>query len=121
MSSLIFDIPHDDPISPQREMELPIKRRLREIADSMREGERLAEEEEARRATLPKERLITLMMPTEMIERLDLIAKDADVSRSQLIRQIAADFMNYVWVNGVRFRGSLLGFKQRPLEDRDEN
>ena len=91
-----------------------------EIADSLRESRRMAEEEEARRAALPQERLITLMMPTEMIERLDLIAKDADVSRSQLIRQIAADFMNYVWVNGVRFRGSLLGFKHRALADQDE-
>lgn len=75
------------------------------------------EEEEARLAALPKDRLITLKMPCSMIERLDEISADAGTSRSQLIRQITADFLNHVWVNGIRFRGSTLGFKCRVIDE----
>ena len=115
MTAFTFDVPYSDPVP--EDYVSARRRQFETIAESRREAERMAEEAEARRA---EERLITLRMPTEMIERLDLIAKDADVSRSQLIRQIAADFINYVWVNGVRFRGSLLGFKHRQIADREE-
>jgi len=121
MTAYTFDMPFDEPISPQRAEENAYRRRLQEIADSLREGARQMKEEEERRAALPQERLISLKMPAAMLERLDLIAQDADISRSQLIRQIASDFLNYVWANGIKFRGSLMGFKHRPITDRDDD
>ncbi len=86
--------------------------------ERMLEASRRREEEEARAAAaLLKERLINLKMQVGMIDRLDEIAKDAGTNRSQLIRQIVADFLNHVWVHGSRFRGSMLGFKNRPIEE----
>lgn len=90
----------------------------RALWERMRETNRLHEEEEARaEAERLRERLINLKMPNHMIDRLDEIAKDAGTSRSQLIRQIVADFLNHVWAQGIRFRGSTLGFKHRPIEE----
>ena len=86
--------------------------------ERMREATRLHEEEEARaEAERMKERLINLKMPNHMIDRLDQIARDAGTNRSQLIRQILADFLNHIWTQGIRFRGSTLGFRHRPIED----
>lgn len=91
--------------------------KFKNLTDSIR----LNREEEARLAARPKERQICLKIPTTMLDRLDQIAGDAGISRSQLIRQISSDFLNYVWANRIVFRGSLLGFKHRPLElDQDE-
>lgn len=120
MTALTFDIPPDawQPIPSPEEKRL--RDRWEKRLHDMAERRRQEEEEAARLAARPKERLISLKMPTDVLDGLDQIAKDAGSNRSQLIRQLASDFLNYVWVNGITFRGSLLGFKHRPF-DRDDD
>lgn len=116
MTSIIFELPPDSwqPAPSDAEYE---HQKLLAMTRRMSESLRQMQEEEARLASRPEERLVNLKMPTEMIDRLDQIAKDAGTSRSQLMRQVISDFMNYVWANGISFRGSLLEFKHRRLSD----
>ncbi|WP_186457399.1 ribbon-helix-helix domain-containing protein [Nitrospirillum amazonense] len=111
----MFDVPYSEPAHPT--MGETGGNEFRGFAEKLRETRRRAEEEAARMAQLPAEKLISMLMPVDMIERLAGIAKDAGTNRSQLIRQIVSDFLNYVWANGIRFNGSTLGFRHRPLFD----
>lgn len=116
MPEFTFDLPPD--FEPDRSPE-----RMRQ-ADALlakirrvEEAARLEQEEEARRASQPKSRVVTLRMPIEQIEALDQVAVASGINRGLLLRQLAADFINYIKENGIEFRGSLLRFRHDPRRD----
>lgn len=81
------------------------------------ESARLEQEQEARRASLPKSRVVTLRMPVEQLEALDRLAAASGTNRGLLLRQLAADFIDYTRANGIEFRGSLLRFRHDQRRD----
>jgi predicted DNA binding CopG/RHH family protein len=110
MPGFMFDIPPDLPHEPTPEQQRQQAALLAKV-QSLQEAARLEREEEARRAALPKSRVVTLRMPTDQLEALDQVAAAAGTSRGLLLRQLAADFVNYTRSNRVDFRGSLLAFR----------
>lgn len=59
---------------------------------------------------------VCALFPTTLVLTLDEIAQDAEVSRSLLLRHIAAEFGAVVKEEGIRFRGSL--FRAETREER---
>jgi predicted DNA binding CopG/RHH family protein len=106
VASFTFDIPPESEADRQQEA-------LLRFAASVRDKLRRDREERERLEARPKSRVITLRMPTELVERLDQVAAEAGTNRGHLLRQISSDFLNYVWANGIQYRGSLLSFKYR--------
>lgn len=109
MAAYMFDVP--DTGTPLSTEQQEYQRILLEKARRIQEANRLEKEEEARRAALPKSRIITVRMPTDLVERLDFVAASAATNRGHLLRQIASDYLNYVQENGIVFRGSLLSMR----------
>jgi hypothetical protein len=113
MTNFIFDTPPDD--TPELSAETSkYHRMLLEKARRLDESARQEREEEARRAAMPRNRVVTLRMPIDLIEELDHVAADAATNRGHLMRQIASDFLNYVRANGIVYRGSLMSFRGKP-------
>jgi hypothetical protein len=115
MASYTFEAPHDANPSFDNDPDRTY-RKLRERMERILEEQRKAEEEEARRAAQPASTIITLRIPTRVLEHLDQVAADASMTRSCLLRQITSDFLNFVWGNGIQYRGSVLAFRTRPDE-----
>jgi hypothetical protein len=113
MANFTFDIPPDN--TPGLSAEAArYQRILLEKARRIDESARKEREEEARRAAMPKSRVVTLRMPIDLIEGLDHVAADAATNRGHLLRQIASDYLNYVRANGIVYRGSLMSFRGDP-------
>jgi hypothetical protein len=106
MTSYTFDVPPEDESERQR-------RAFFNLADPTQESSRSERAKPERRATQPRSRVVTLRMPIEQIERLDHVAASAATCRGHLLRQIAADFLNYLSANNIQYRGSLLSYKPR--------
>jgi|GEM_PF-4664451 len=113
MASYTFEAPHDTSPAIDHDPDRTY-RKLRERMETILEEQRKAEEEEARRASQPASKIITLRIPTTVLEHLDQVAADASMTRSCLLRQITSDYLNFVWGNGIQYRGSVLAFRNRP-------
>lgn len=113
MSGFMFDIPPDlqHELTPEQQRQ---QAALLAKVRSLQESARQEREEEALRAAQPKSRVVTLRMPTDQLEALDQVAAATGTSRGLLLRQLAADFINYTRSNKVDFRGSLLAFRHDP-------
>ena len=117
MPGFTFDIPPDFEHTQLMEQERQ-KAALLERVMSLQASAKREQEEEARRAARPKSMVVTLRMTTDQLEALDGIAAEAGASRGFLLRQLAADFINYTRENGIDYRGCLLGFRhnlKRPM------
>lgn len=80
---------------------------IREAVLSIHESLREAQEQE-RRATAARNRIITFRMPIDLLARLDAVTDDAATSRGHMLRQIVAEYMCYVEECDIRYNGSLL-------------
>jgi AraC-like DNA-binding protein len=91
------------------------KREILEVCERTQEQLRGYPEEKALIRKQPWTRVCALF-PTPLVLTLDEIAQDADVSRSLLLRHIAAEFGAVVREEGIRFHGSL--FRADTREER---
>jgi len=66
------------------------------------------------RGIFPETQIITFRIPNQLLERLDAIVIDTGTNRSLLLRQITSDYLNYIYATGIKFQGSLLGFRAMP-------
>lgn len=107
MSSYTFDIPAD---AEQNSLQEPTRHQkiLLEKAHRIQETARLERQAEEMHAARIKNVVVTIRMPGILIEGLDRVALDAGTNRSHLIRQIATEYMNYIQVTGIVYRGSLM-------------
>ncbi len=80
---------------------------IREAVLSIHESLREAQEQE-RRASAARNRIITFRMPVDLLARLDAVTDDAATSRGHMLRQIVAEYMCYVEECDIRYNGSLL-------------
>jgi hypothetical protein len=80
---------------------------IREAVLSIHESLREAQEQE-RRASAARNRIITFRMPIDLLARLDAVTDDAATSRGHMLRQIVAEYMCYVEECDIRYNGSLL-------------
>ena len=113
MSIVLYPLLDDefDPFYPQT------KPSLRESVLSIQQSLLDAENEERRRSAAAN-RAITFRMPVDLLERFDLVAEDAATGRSQLLRQIVAEYLCYVAECDVKYKGSLLtanSSKRKPI------
>lgn len=80
---------------------------IRDAVLSIHESLREAQEQE-RRASAARNRIITFRMPVDLLARLDAVTDDAATSRGHMLRQIVAEYMCYVEECDIRYNGSLL-------------
>jgi hypothetical protein len=80
---------------------------IREAVLSIHESLREAQEQE-RRLSAARNRIITFRMPIDLLARLDAVTDDAATSRGHMLRQIVAEYMCYVEECDIRYNGSLL-------------
>jgi hypothetical protein len=113
MSSFTFDIPADATPMQSAEQSRYEKAQMDKIQRMQLEA-RLERQEEELRAARNKSRVVTLRMPVTLIEGLDIVASDAATNRGHLLRQIAADYLNYIRQSGIAYQGSLLSFRDNP-------
>jgi hypothetical protein len=112
MSAFIF--PHNDDANEHPEFD-PLREqgreKLREVINAMQASFKAAEVDYQRNTRANKARgsvSICLRMPVSLIKRLDAVAASAATSRSHLLRQMAADYLNSMEDAGIRFSGCLL-------------
>lgn len=103
MTTIMYDHldEYEEPI-PQRATQA-----IREAVLSIHESLREAQEQE-RRASAARNRIITFRMPIDLLARLDAVTDDAATSRGHMLRQIVAEYMCYVEECDIRYNGSLL-------------
>ena len=103
MTTIMYDHldEYDEPI-PQKATQA-IREAVLSIHESLREAQ-----EQVRRASAARNRIITFRMPVDLLARLDAVTDDAATSRGHMLRQIVAEYMCYVEECDIRYNGSLL-------------
>lgn len=111
MPSIMFGIPPDSGPTANYDEELLYRRLHQQMERMERAHEEATEEERHHRINAGDSHTVTLRMPTELLNRLDAIAKEDATTRSHVLRQITAFFVNYIYDNPVNEDSELRGIQ----------